>query len=141
MSLRHSIVVAMIALLSSCGTPRELTEFVDVSPAGWYAPTSFRVEVEDTLAMVDLQFVLRYSDAIATDSVGLLVSTTAPDGVMWSERFTMPTPKGDSPMVVTQKIYRERVRWSQVGEYKISLLPQHLYRDISAVGLTTLEAQ
>ncbi len=135
MSLRHSIFLAVVAFMTSCGSPRDLSEFVKVDHEGWFAPVDFKVEVGDTIKRVDMQFILRYRNSIPTDSVELMVTTTAPDGVKWSERFTMPTPTGVEQMVISERIYRKDIRWSQMGEYRVSLLPQAIYEGITDVGI------
>ncbi|MFI3281087.1 MAG: hypothetical protein R3Y44_03825 [Rikenellaceae bacterium] len=130
------LLAALLAV--GCSTHVDLAELTEVDPAGWFSPAEIRFEVADTVSRAQMQLIVRYDNIISADSVELLVSTTTPDGVMWCEPFTVYTPHGDHSILLIESLYRDKIRWSQMGTYTISLHPQQLYRGVSAVGVNII---
>ncbi|MFI3332960.1 MAG: hypothetical protein SNI51_03055 [Rikenellaceae bacterium] len=142
MRLRALLLFAALSILCGCGdTTKSLAEITEVKPSGWYTPAEITFEVSDTTSLFDMQILLRYDSYISADSVELMVSTTAPDGVMWSDEFTIGVPAGEHSLQIIEKSYRKSIMWGQAGEYRVSLHPMHLYRGISAVGVNITNSQ
>lgn len=126
-------------LMVGCGSPSQLATFIDTDPEAWCTPAELRFEVDDTLNIYNMELLTRYTNSISVDSLQLLISITAPDGVMWSEPFTLYTPNKNNSMEISQGSYRENIRWSQLGEYRLSLTPQRVYRGVSSVGVEVIK--
>ncbi len=136
MSLSRSILPLLLLLVASCNVISQHSEVVDVDPSGWVLPAEVRFEIVDTTQYMDLQLVLRCLEQPNASAVRLLVSTQAPDGVVWREHFTLyPSPQMDFPTTLEQE-YRRRVRFSQQGEYCVTLQPLQSYKGISAAGVS-----
>ncbi len=135
------LIVALLQLFGCGGESKRLAEVVEVDRAGWSTPAELRLEVDDTLSRFDLRVLLRYDSYISADSVELIIHTQAPDGVMWSEHFTLVAPPSEGAVAFFEAPYRKNIRWRQMGDYKISLHPQHLYRGVSAVGINLIERE
>ncbi|MFI3316525.1 MAG: hypothetical protein SNF93_02960 [Rikenellaceae bacterium] len=123
----------------SCGSSGQLPVVKDVDPAGWFAPTPISFDVNSLDRSVQMRVLLRTDSTFDADSVQLMISTVAPNGVMWSEHFTINMPQGSGSMGVAESLYRDNIRWSQTGEYRVILQPQHTYQGITAVGVSIIE--
>ncbi len=132
------LLLAVACFTVSCGAPGELAKVVEVSPDGWFTPIEIPYEVDDTVNMAKMQLVLRYGNRFKHDSINLVVSTTAPDGVVWNEPLTLYTTPTDKLHEVVECDYRRNIRWSQSGEYRVTLHPQHIYKGISAAGVKVI---
>ncbi len=133
---RNIIVPLALLLFVACNSSGEHGRIVDVDPSGWYAPTEITFEVAENSPRVDMKILLRYDNAVTADSVELLVSTIAPDGVKWTEPLVIYTPRTNRSIYTTESPYRLNVEWQQSGTYQVLLHPQHLYRGVTAAGVT-----
>ncbi len=139
MSLSRKILPIVMLLMVGCGSPSQLATFIDTDPEAWYSPVELRFEVDDTLNIYNMELLARYTNSISADSLQLLISVTAPDGVMWSEPFTLHTLNKNNSIEMAQSSYRENIRWSQRGEYRISLTPQQIYKGVNNVGVEIIK--
>lgn len=141
MQLCRSILPFIMLLVVSCGSPNQVAKVAEVDPSGWFSPSELLFEVTDTTSRVDLSIILRYNNEISADSIELMVSTITPSRVIWSEPFTLYTPLADKAISVVESLYRKEVKWSEEGEYKILLHPQHIYKGISAAGVEIIQQE
>ncbi len=142
MSLKRKIVsLAMILLTVGCGISTQRAMFTDVDSDGWCSPAMLRFTVsrEDTLAACSMQLYARYGERMQSRSLEMMITVTAPDGVQWSEPFTMQIPAASKSHDLASAIYRHDVRWSQCGEYSVSFTPQHIYRGVMAIGVELVD--
>ncbi len=136
MLLSRNILPLLMLLCVGCNHYGEIVHASDVDPTGWFTPSRVRFEVVDTSSRVDMSIMVRYDNILAPDSIELLVSTIAPDSVMWSEHFTLYTPKdADHSIYVLDTPYRRDIKWGQAGEYNMIFHPQQLYMGVSAIGV------
>ncbi len=135
---RCNILLLILFLTASCGTSNQLPEVVETPIKGWYSPVNVSFNVADTVSIAQMNLLVRYSNEILADSVELMVTTTAPDGVSWSEPFVLYTPHSREVIKVTECNYRRNVRWSQLGEYTVTFHPQHTYHGIGAIGVNII---
>ncbi len=139
---RYALALLASALMLSCTTLPQLAEVVEVDPAGWFSPSEIRFTVDEAQEYkVDMSILLRYDSTIWADSVELMVTTIAPDSVMWSERFTLRAPHNKQAISLVESPYRRNIEWGQSGEYRVVIQPQHVYRGICAVGINIIEQQ
>ncbi len=137
--LRQVLLLSILLFTTSCAVDAQRGHFADVDQSGWHQPTEINFEVDDMSNAVELQLALRYNSTISADSVELLVATKAPDGVMWSEPFTIYTPTDTSAFYVVESSFRRNVEWQQEGNYQILLHPRHNYQGITAVGVNIIK--
>lgn len=133
------ILPLILLFVVSCGSSGQLPVVEDVDPAGWFAPTPISFDVNSLDRSVQMRVLLRTDSTFDADSVQLMISTTTPDGVMWNEPFTISTPHVKGSMGVAESLYRDNIRWSQTGAYRVILQPQHTYQGITAVGVSVVE--
>ncbi len=145
MELRGKLLALLTLLMvCSCGSLDALLDVVEVDPMGWNSQVDLSFEVDDNFERSEcseLQIMLRYDNNISADSIELWVSTTAPDGVSWSESFTLATPTSNQSINILDIPYRTNISWSQQGIYHFSLLPQRSYRGVSAVGVNVIKVE
>ncbi len=134
MSLSRGIIPLLLLLLVGCNKDNILSKVVEVDPEGWITPAVLRFEVDPSWSRFDMELIMRCVQLTEVDSVELMVSTTAPDGVFWSEPFTLyPSPNGQNVEIV-ERAYRTDVEWSQEGRYTLSIQPLGTYKGITAIG-------
>ncbi len=138
MSAWQKIASFVIVLLTvGCGAPSQLATFVDLTSDEWCSPSEVRFTVEpcDTTELCSVLLHARYGKDVSCDRLEMMLSITAPDGVQWSEPYTLSLPAPSKPQQVASAIYRERVKWGQSGEYTITFTPLHIYRGVSSIGV------
>ncbi len=135
MSPCRSILSLLLLFVVGCSAVEYHSKVVDTDPEEWTFPANLSLAVSDTVQQHDLQLIMRYSNLLKVDSVELLVTTTAPDGVYWSDRLTLYPRRNGRSFNTLQSTYRRNVRWSQIGEYNIVFQPQRTYRGVTAIGL------
>ncbi len=136
--VRFCGIMTMLLLVVGCSSHRQVSQVADVSPKEWYSPVGVSFEVGDLLGRCDMQIMLRYGEMISADSVELLVTTIAPDGVAWSEPFMIYTPATKQVITIVDSDYRHNISWRQEGKYRVSFQPQHNYQGVTAVGVNLI---
>ncbi|MFI3286105.1 MAG: hypothetical protein R3Y08_05565 [Rikenellaceae bacterium] len=144
MRVRCSFMLVALLMLLGCGMYGEsnmVAEFTEVESSGWNTPSTVCFEVTDTLSRFDMSLLLRYDSYVSSNAIELFVSTTAPNGVMWSEQITFNIAATKRSIAVAEVPLRNNIRWNQVGEYKVELLPQHLYKGVLAAGVNLAQRE
>ncbi len=137
MMMRCCALMLIAWLISSCNTSDVSSTMVDVDSQGWTSPAEVTLTVDDTLSMFDLGIALRYEPKVVRDSLELLVTTVAPDGVRWSESVTIYPESSQATIENYDAPYLNGVKWSMLGDYKIQFAPKYICKGVHAVGVNT----
>ncbi|MFR9523828.1 MAG: hypothetical protein SNH94_04565 [Rikenellaceae bacterium] len=136
--LRAILALGVVLLLPACAQRNSTAEVAEVNPVDWFTPARVELPVTDTVSYAQIYIVLRYTNIISTDSVEVVVTTTAPDGVTWNEPHAIHTPQGNHSIHMVESLYRSQVKWGQVGNYTVTFHPKQPYKGVSAVGVNVL---
>ncbi|MFR9503094.1 MAG: hypothetical protein SNH73_01410 [Rikenellaceae bacterium] len=138
MPLNRSILLFLLLLFFGCNTEGQFSKVVDVDITGWSTPTEVRFTVEAAPQRAELQLLFRCSELLSPDTIELFITTKAPDGVLWSEPFTICKVAAGASINIAEVPYRRNIEWSQQGEYSITLQPLRLYEGITSVGINMI---
>ncbi len=135
--------LAIALLVMGCGAPSRLATFVDLGSDEWCSPSEvhFTIEPGDTVELFSLQLHARYGKSGSSDKLEMMLCVTAPDGVQWSEPYTMALPAARKPQQLSSAIYRKGIKWGQCGEYTITFSPLHIYRGVSSIGVELINTK
>lgn len=134
-------------VLLSCGNPSTFDEYVAIGSA-WNEQTEaqFAFEAPDTTNQYNMFIQLRNNRNYPFSNIFLIVKTEAPNAtiVVDTLEYAMTKPDGTflgtgfSDLKENKLFFREKVRFEQLGTYKISI--QQAVRKIGAIeGVGDLE--
>ncbi len=135
------ILLAMVGSVGCIASHQSVVE--DVNVEWWGESKEFSINNIDTVTLRDMEIFVCYYPSMVADSISLIVDITTPDTLTLRERVTIylnNKPSERSQSRITQRIYRDNIVWSELGEYTIGITPASNYHGISAVGINTTKS-
>lgn len=138
LSLRHTLVaVAAAFVLHACTTHSQVC-MERVEGAVWSNEVSVEVENSDTVALRQLNILLRHNSNFDGGEVPLRIKIVTPDGRFHEEQHTFAVDARVTPSVVSSVVsipYRSDVQLSMGGVYMFVFEPLARLRGVEAVGI------
>lgn len=138
LSLRHTLITVVAALLLlACGTDSQIrVEAIDGSV--WRKEVCVQIENSDTLALRQLNIVLRHNSNFDGGEIPLRIKVLAPDGRYNEEQHTLMVKADAAPSLISRVSvvpYRSDVQLSIRGVYMFVFEPLAELKGVEAVGV------
>lgn len=138
------LAAALAAFLAgSCLSAHHATA-IDVDTRGWQRAATFLLPNSDTAALHDLHLFLRCGECFAEDTVTFRITVTTPGRLRFEELFPAAIPRRhSSAALLGERIipYRRAVRFTETGDYRISIAPLRPLKGVEAVGLDIVKSE
>lgn len=136
-------VTAVLLLAGGCVSPRQ-SAAADVDPVRWSGAAEIRLANADTVTLRDAALFLRCNDRFAEDTLTVRIATVTPDSLRFEEPFLLVIPRPEGPAAMMREAvipYRQRILFTQSGDYRFIVTPVRPVRGIEAVGINMTKSE
>lgn len=129
--------IAAVYGSTGCQAPQQIA-VADVDPVRWEGAVGLSIENTDTVTLRDIGFFIRCNDRFTDDTLTVRITTFSPDTLRFEELLPMRLSRVAGPAALACEHlvpYRRRVRFPQMGNYRMTIAPTRRVGGVEAVGI------
>lgn len=133
-------ILVSVLLMAGCAPKEKNVCYVD--PLNWSKSADIIYQNNDTNAVLDISFFVRYNADFDIKTLPVIVRSSAPDSSITIDQFiwSFDGEKAPTPTATIQKVaYRFTCLLNQTGKYTFSVVPMQAVKGVEAVGLIVEE--